>query len=782
MKEGNKKIPRITATINLAGLPESGKTTLIDRMLGRPLDKENFSTDVSESMIVVNINPNKPTSEMSTVSVKTQGQSEDYTWKETKCDTSFLSDVCRSKEHTSTDSTDADENSTNKTTPVVLRETLPIPNSEANSSGSSNSSKQDSNLSDQIMDILEKCGIESIEDLKTKGSLYIRDVGGQIEFQESLSLLINGSSIYLFVFNATIAIDTKRTIKYRAKKKEDEANKEVKQEEVSDEVKQEVNDEVKQEEVNDEVNKEVKQEEVNDEVKHDELNEYQSSISTKDALLQCLASIKALQITKKSQEKEDEKDEKDEQDVKAQVFIVGTHMDLLDKCDFTCETINEQLHKIITDSKCASFVQYKDKDNDEVMFAVNNKLEKDDGMKTLCNCINYLFIGECFIVKYPVRYILFALNLPYIKDEVLTLEECENIADKFGIKKDEVPKLLRFLHLRTGILLWFDVKDLRNWVFKEPQFLFNKVTELIKLTFMTSKKVLQHELSEIEKKGILEEIVIHCILSNHMLKPKQFLDFLIHLRMVVRFEDKEAQKYKYFIPCVLNHVSSPSSETETDIPPLNITFGCGYCPKGLFGVLATYFIEHPWKCKDVFTVTFDYGHIYKDEIAFIATFDWLKHTVYLKMYPSHLEVKFRIYKDSSDAQLHTACNAIRTTMLKYINDSVEHLRYNADSVAPIKMNLQCPNDGCYKLHEVVGDTQRVFYCIRTEDKINCKAVGGTEDKINFYKLPSKAKYWFPKGKDCMSKINLCSYNSETLINTYSTNAGYIQVYNKEWWP
>ena len=734
IKEGKKKIPRITATINLAGLPESGKTTLIDRMLGRPLDKENFSTDISESMIVVNINPNKPTSETSTVSVKTQCQSKDYTWKETKCDTSFLSDICRSKEHTPIVSTDADENLTNKTTPVVLRETLPIPNSEANSSGSSNSSKQDSNLSDQIMDILEKCGIESIEDLKTKGSLYIRDVGGQIEFQESLSLLINGSSIYLFVFNATIAIDTKQTIKYRAKKKEDEANKEVKQEEVSDEVKQEVNDEVKQE--------------------HDELNEYQSSISTKDALLQCLASIKALQITKKSQEKEDEKDEKDEQDVKAQVFIVGTHMDLLDKCDFTCETINEQLHKIITDSKCASFVQYKDKDNDEVMFAVNNKLEKDDGMKTLCNCINYLFIGECFIVKYPVRYILFALNLPYIKDEVLTLEECENIADKFGIKKDEVPKLLRFLHLRTGILLWFDVKDLRNWVFKEPQFLFNKVTELIKLTFMTSKKVLQHELSEIEKKGILEEIVIHRILSNHMLKPKQFLDFLIHLRMVVRFEDKRDQKYKYFIPCVLNHVSSPSSEMETDIPPLNITFECGYCPKGLFSVLATYFIEHPLN-KDNFTVTFNYDHIYKDEIAFIAKFDCLRHNVYLKMDPSKLEVKFCGCEGSSDIELYTACNAIRTTIFKYIDDSLDHLRYNKHSVKPI-MNLQCPLVGCTctnelnKLHEVeVGEE---------ESKIYCKHVS--------QEIPSKAKYWFPKGKECMSKNNLCCYDSETFINTY----------------
>ena len=682
MNEGKEVISRITATINLAGLPESGKTTLIDRMLGRPIHKENLSTGVCESTIMVDINPS---STVSTVGLNSQ--SENFIWKETDCDTSFLSQFCGSKKRTSTDST-------------------------TNSSGSSDSSQNDSDLSDKIMAILDKCGIESIEDLKTKGSLYIRDVGGQIEFQESLSLLIYGPSIYLFVFNACIDINKKQIITYRVKK-----------------------------------------DEVNDEVKG-----YQSSISTKDALLQCLASVKALKITENSKTKEN---------VNPRVFIVGTHMDLLSQSDIipATETINKQLDEIIDASKCKDFVQYKKKEKVEgmiavekceVMFTVDNGSKNDEGVKNLCDRINTLFIKNSdFKVDYPVRYILFALNLPNIKPNVLKLQECKDIAKQFKIEDDEVPHLLHFLHLKTGILQWFDVDGLRDWVFKEPQFLFNKVTSLISETFIDSGNENQYEVLEFRKKGIFEKEVINTILSgDEKLSSEKFLEFLIHLRMVAHFYDAKTQKEKYFIPCVLNHVVSSPSKKKTDIPPLNITFQCGYCPKGLFGVLTTYFItpnkEHRM-CDDVmFTVTFLEDQIFKDEIAFKALFDWEQHTVYLKMHPSHLEVTFLScpVKCCRGTPLPIACNAIRIAISQYIDYSLDHLHYNKSSVVP-EEKLQCPNDGCTELHKAVGHTKRMLYCEDVPQEI-----------------PSKAKYWFNEGKECMNKINLCSYDSETLINTY----------------
>ena len=691
VNEGKIVVSRNTATINLAGLPGSGKTMLIDRMLGRPIRKNYFSTGVSEPTIMVDINPSPA---MYTVSVNEQSQSSGFIWQPINYDTSFLSQYYWREKHTSADSTDADENSTNKTT---------------KRSGSSASSDHDIDLNYKINGILDRCGVESIKDLETKGSLYIRDVGGQIEFQESLSLLIYGSSIYLFVFKATIDIDKKQEIRYRDK--------------------------------------------------HGKVYKYQSLISTKDALLQLLTSVKALQITKNSQKKEN---------VKPRVFIVGTYMDELSQSGITREVINQQLDTIIIDSKCKEFVKYKKKKKEKnvegiitveeavVMFGVDNISEIDDGRKNLRVCINKFFTkSKLFEVKYAVRHILFALNLPNIKPNVLKLQECELIAKQFKIKDIDVPHLLHFLHLRTGILQWFDVEDLRDWVFKEPQFLFNKITALIIKTFIDSDEEDEDDVLQFRKKGIFEKEMIKTILSGDDTPTDEkfkFLDFLIHLRMVAHFYDAKAQKDKYFIPCVLNHVPSSLSKIQSDIPPLNITFECGYCPKGLFGVLATYFIEHPWKCKVKFTITFNYDHIYKDEIAFIAIFGCLRHNVYLKMDPSKLEVTFCGCEGSIDTQLYTACNAIRTAVSKYIDDSLDHLRYNKHSVKPI-MNLQCPLVGCTctnKLHEVEMGEE--------ESKIYCKHVP--------HEIPSKAKYWFPEGKECMSKINLCSYDSETFINTY----------------
>ena len=685
--DGKKVISRITATINLAGLPSSGKTTLIDRMLNREIKDEIFSTGVSKPPIMVDINPSSITSN---VGLETQSQSEIFEWKETDCKASFLSHFCGSEK------------------PAVLRQTLPIQNSEANSSGCSASSTHDINLSNKIKGI--SGGIKSIKDLKTKGSLYIRDVGGQIEFQECLSLLICGPSIYLFVFNASIDINKKQIIKYRVKK--------------------------------------------------DEVKEYQSSFSTKDALLQFLASVKALKnsVTKDN--------------MKPQVFIVGTHMDELfnnipaSKINDQLKKINNQLKTIITDSKCKEFVQYKrlkkeeEEGEEEVMFAVDNTLIVDKRLKDLKDRISLILKKPVFKVPYPVRYIVFALNLPNIKDNVLTLQECKKIANQFYIEDKDVPHLLDFLHSKTGILQWFNVKHLRNWVFKEPQFLFNKVTRLITETFIDPKHDNQHEVVYFRKKGIFDKVLMDDIFSgDDNLTSEVFIEFLIYLRMVVRYYDDVAQEDKYFIPCILNHVESSHHKIKTDIPPLNITFECGYCPKGVFGVLATYFItpnlKHRMSDDVIFTVTFLEDDIYKDEIAFKALFGSDEHTVYLKMHPSHLEVTFvscpvKFWrKCCRGTSLQIACNAIRLAMSRYIDKSLDHLNYNKSSVKP-KANLKCPKRDC-TLHEVLGGSELKFICQR---------------KRVAQEIPSKAKYWFNEGKECISKINLCSYDSETLINTY----------------
>jgi len=60
--------------------------------------------------------------------------------------------------------------------------------------------------------------------------------------------------------------------------------------------------------------------------------------------------------------------------------------------------------------------------------------------------------------------------------------------------------------------------------------------------------------------------------SKYKITSKQFLAFLVHLRIAVPFTDKDGI-LKYFIPSVLNHVEkSACDERKTDIAPLAICF------------------------------------------------------------------------------------------------------------------------------------------------------------------------------------------------------------------
>ncbi len=119
--------------------------------------------------------------------------------------------------------------------------------------------------------IIEKYGFNRVKKhLKKTSSLYLRDTGGQMEFQEMIALLIVSPSIFFFVFRLDLNLKSKFTVKYRKSPGES-------------------------------------------------LNCYTSSITTEEALLQCLASVYAM----------DTPDKESVKTHKPLVYIVGTHADQL---------------------------------------------------------------------------------------------------------------------------------------------------------------------------------------------------------------------------------------------------------------------------------------------------------------------------------------------------------------------------------------------------------------------------------------------------------------------
>ena len=545
-----------------------------------------------------------------------------------------------------------------------------------------------SEFPDNIKKVLSAHNIKSIKDLKMKNCLYIRDTGGQVEFQESLTLLIYGPSIFIFVLRTDIDIHKKTIIQYRAP---------------SGMV----------------------------------INRYQSSISTVDALIQFLTSVSAIETTEEGVFQEGGEYQCHE----PVVFIVGTHIDQLkSRADSIIAEINENLDKIIHEYGFTSVVRYCDADCKRVMYTVDNTREDEQNIGILRSHVNS-YIGNRleFKVVYPVGYLLFCLELQNIKAAVISIASFTQLASKFNITA--ISDLLHFLHFRIGIIQHYDVDNLSDIVIKEPQVLFSKVTDLLVKTFLSPEVLKMDQQASFCQKGILKAAVLKNILgmNEDEITSKQFLAFMVHLRLAVPFTDKNGIQI-YFIPSVLNHVpSSACEERKTDIAPLCICFQLGHCPQGLFGVLISHIVGPDNSHEFSFDLSED--KIYQDQVSLLVNSSEDVDEISLKRHLSHIEVTMFL-EGCSDTESESLASRnitptnVCTTVCSILQDclqlSMKTLHYDIKKLQPM-LCLPCPKSSCpVKMHRVIsGKTNCFMHC--SYSKFKCK-------------IPPSGQHWFNRGK------------------------------------
>ncbi len=538
-----------------------------------------------------------------------------------------------------------------------------------------------------MKEVLERHQIKNIVDLQTKNSLYIRDTGGQVEFQESLSLLIFGPSIFIFVMRTDIDIRTKNIIQYRS------ADGEI-------------------------------------------INQYQSSISTMDALIQFLTSVSAIQTT------EDSVFQVDGTSVchKPIVFVVGTHVDKLgSEANDILDKINKILHDMIHQMKFSHLIFPADSLLKKVMYEVDNTSEEDKQFQCLRSDINqYIRSKSDFDVEYPVSYLLFCLELQNINETVISISRCKTLAAKFYIDETEIKSLLDFLHFRVGIIQYYDVEGISDVVIKEPQVLFNKVTQLIVNTFLCKIPLPMSQRESFSQRGILEFSAFEGLIGDKdQMTSQQFLKFLLHLRVAVSFTDSNGV-LQYFIPSVLNHVEeSPSDTIDTVISPLSITFKLGHCPRGLFGMLITYLLCPEGNQELTFDLLED--RIYQDQVSLRVSSSEDVDQICLRSRISNLEVSVVLdnYPPANnsakyaprEATPNEVCYNIRIMLDSCIQLSLKKLHYSCDKVGTA-FSLTCP-EKCGSLHEVKKGKRSLYMQCISQGKLI---------------VPESACPWFNEGK------------------------------------
>ena len=626
------------------GSPGSGKSSLITRLVRKELKDFSPSTGVCEPVVIVDVGTEDSSAKHASVTVLQDGE-----WSEAEFEVSVVRQM--NKESITitpkamtprtvplpTPSTTSESASPVQTSTTMIAPPQPVasphvsqPENPCQTSGSITSEMLTSDGVDlsrrqllqpppspsiqNISSVIRKYGYSRVQRyLKNSYSIYLTDTGDQVEFQEMVPLLISGPSIFFFLFRIDQDLRSRFKISYRKKDRT-------------------------------------------------VINSYVSSISTEDALLQCLASIDAMDVTAQSEVKTHQ----------PLVFIVGTHKDLLgSNAEEKISEIDRQLNNLVCKHGYQHLVQYVDQQSNRLMFTVDNYSESEEDFERIRTRISEIVIGRNeFAIDYPISYMQFSLDLENLKKSIVSFDECVSLAAQYGISRDQVKHLLRFLHTRIGRIKYFPVEGLRNIIIREPQVLFNKVTDLIIETF-SSKRLYRQELSDFKHRGIISASIFkRVITAEDGIDPNSFLRLLVHLRIISQITTSEDKEDRYFIPCVLNHVqASQRPEPVSNIPTLYIEFECNHCPKGIFGVLINTLLTVT--VHSTFKWELIPDSIFRDQVSFsVGRF---KDRVSLKFFSSHLQVGL----SSRCAHISDLCNNVREVIEKSIHSSVKDLRYDS---------------------------------------------------------------------------------------------------------
>ena len=492
---------------------------------------------------------------------------------------------------------------------------------------------------------------------------YLTDTGGQIEFQELLSALVSGPSIFFLVFRLDQDLNERLTIEYVHSTGSTS-------------------------------------------------KPYQSSFTAKEALLQSLASIASMGtcIYKKGLSSE-------LQPLRPKVFFIGTHRDLVSQ--ERIQEIDSELQKVVrvTEHYKEGLIQFASESPCRMLLAVNNLSPSDCEFDCVRMAVQRVISRGDFNIRAPPQWLIFSLVIRQMHNQrVLTYDECFKIARQCGINsKEEVNEALWFLSTKVGLIRHFqgkDLEDLHEIVIRDPQILFDRITDLVVETFTFEKTdPVVHE--DFQKKGIFPISVLETVSGkgkNSLLTTSKLVQILQHLHIIAQIS-KEGETVKFFMPCILSHADSVKVQADEkhQVPPLLVAFRCGYCPKGLFAALIAYLLN---KMKSKYEWELDQEEMFMNLISFrVGPY---ADTVSLRFNLTFIEINFvpSTFKSTRKFGFEVCCKEVRECFEKSLQTVTLDLQYTQD--AKYFLGFYCSEFHPAKIQFLEGEP-----CSLTCEHCNC---------------------------------------------------------------
>ena len=313
----------------------------------------------------------------------------------------------------------------------------------------------------------------------------------------------------------------------------------------------------------------------------------------------------------------------------SRLLVVGTHLDL---CG---QTVNEKLQTVtkIEASLCndvlaggAVQMVYSDSDGRIIHPISNTDHEgRDEAAQKIRTAIEHMSKYHKSYSQVPINWLLFQLEVQLTGKDYVGRSECIDIAKHCYIKENEVDYVLMYFH-QLGILLHYrEVKGLKDIIFCNPQWLFDQLTELIKVKYNAPPLIQQDINKGIFHKQRLFDIYSKKLDAKGQLKFENLLELFTHLNIMSVLPNKPDQ---YFMPALLN-------PAPTDIPlqeeygvqvhdAMLVKFKHRYFPRGMFCCLVTHLAQNNWMIQ--------VKHAYKNLVVcqivpdyYVALFDKINH-------------------------------------------------------------------------------------------------------------------------------------------------------------
>ena len=262
------------------------------------------------------------------------------------------------------------------------------------------------------------------------------------------------------------------------------------------------------------------------------------------------------------------------------VFVVGTHKDKLFPIfgHFHLKAVNSKLLRIHEKYNDVLVCKVP---GEQVMFAINAMAkgkERQQYTKELQQHILAATKNTGEPVKVPFNWLMFHLELD--KGEgVVRISECRTLGDKMGMNEEKVGVALEFLN-KAALVLYYP-EDVPDLVLTKMDPFTNRLSRLIKASFLPPDKEPTKESDELRNKGVFKRTFLKQVfadLEESLLSEEEFLKLLVSLRIAVNIGGEE-----YFLPSALSLEPPPKeSSFECKSIPLSLSWGELILPHGLF--------------------------------------------------------------------------------------------------------------------------------------------------------------------------------------------------------